>query len=387
MTPRLAMRRWIWPDAAARAIRLALLACGLLLALPLPAETSEEELEALGDKAIIGGLATSRIIIPVPLVTPQLGAGLGVGAAWFYTPSGSARPWVTGVGAIATTNGSWGLGGTHRMTLGGDRVRVDLTAATGRLNTQFFGVGGEAGQENDGVGITQTPMLFQGQVTTRIADNLFMGGRLRFLDMETRVRDGQVVPPGTELDDIEEDRRVVALGPVLALDLTDGSLNPRTGTKINGQWLFSLPGLGSDSSFSKANLTANHYVDVDERTVAAFRAALCAASEDTPFFELCLFGSSANLRGYPSGQFRDRASWAVQGEWRRHLGGRWGVVAFAGIGGVAPSLGALGSSTLLPAAGGGIRFEVSREYRVNLRLDGAVGRDSQAIYLSIGEAF
>jgi len=363
-------------------------ACIALFAAPqASAESADDEIEAIGDKAIQSRRASSRIIIPVPLATPQLGAGLLLGTAWFYSPAASSRPWVTGVGGLATSNGSWGLAGTHRMTLGGDRFRVDLTAGTGRLNTQFYGVGGEAGQENNGIGISQTPMLLQAQATTRIVENLFIGGRLRFLDMETRVRDESEVPPETDTDDIEEDRRVVALGPVFAFDRTDGSLNPRAGTKVNGQWLFSLPGLGSDSAYSKANLTANHYVDVSERTVVAVRGALCAASQDTPFFDLCLFGSSANLRGYPSGQFRDRASWAVQGEWRRRVGGKFGVVAFAGIGGVAPDLGSLGDSTLLPAAGAGIRYELSREYGVNLRLDGAVGRNSQAIYVSIGEAF
>jgi hypothetical protein len=273
------------------------------------------------------------------------------------------------------------------MSLGEDRFRIDVTAAYGHFNTQFFGVGGEAGQDNDPVAITQTPILFQGQATMRIIPNLFVGGRLRFLDMSTVVRDGEVVPPQLAIEDIEEERRIVAIGPVFNLDLTDGSLNPRSGTTLNGQWLFALPGLGSDNAYNKANLTVNHYVDVDENTVVGFRGSLCAASKDAPFFDLCLFGSSSNLRGYANGQFRDRASWAVQTEWRRHLRGKFGVVAFAGLGGVAPGLGSIGKSILLPAAGGGIRYEVSREYRVNVRLDAAVGRDSRAIHLSLGEAF
>jgi hemolysin activation/secretion protein len=221
----------------------------------------------------------------------------------------------------------------------------------------------------------------------RIIPNLFVGGRFRFVDMATVVRDDAVIPPDVDINDIEEERRIVAIGPVFNLDLTDGSLNPRSGTTVNGQWLFALPGLGSDTAYDKANFTVNHFVDVNDKTVVAFRGSLCAASTDAPFFDLCLFGSSSNLRGYSSGQYRDRASWAVQTEWRRHLGGRFGVVAFAGIGGVAPGLGSIGHSALLPAAGGGVRYEVSSEYRINVRLDVAVGIDSSAIHLSLGEAF
>jgi hypothetical protein len=370
-------------------IRMRLMA-GLAMAMAASAtsaETPDDEVETIAYRAELMGRATNRVIVPVPLAGPQIGAGLALGAVWFYSPAAASRPWTTGVAALATSNGSRGVGGRHSMSLGRDRFRVDVTAAYGDFNTQFFGVGADAGQDNDPVPITQTPILFQGQGTMRIIPNLFVGGRLRFLDMRTVVRDEAVIPPELSLEDIEEERRIVAIGPVFNLDLTDGSLNPRSGTTLAGQWLFALPGLGSDNAYNKANLTVNHYVDVDERTVVGFRGSLCAASADAPFFDLCLFGSSSNLRGYANGQFRDRASWAVQTEWRRHLRGKFGVVAFAGIGGVAPGLGSIGQSILLPAAGGGIRYEVSREYRVNVRLDAAVGRDSSAIHLSLGEAF
>lgn len=351
------------------------------------AQTPDDEVESLTDRAELASRATNRVLVPVPLAGPQLGIGLGLGAVWFYSPSASSRPWTTGAAGLVTSNGSVGIGGRHSMSLGGDRFRVDLTAAYGDFNTQFFGVGGDAGQDNDPVSITQTPILFQGQAVMRVIPNLFVGGRLRFLDMTTVVRDDAVVPPGLDIDDIEEERGIVAIGPVFNLDRTDGSLNPRAGSTVNGQWLFAIPGLGSDNAYDKANFTVNHFVDVNEKTVVAFRGSLCAASADAPFFDLCLFGSSSNLRGYANGQYRDRTSWAVQTEWRRHLGGKFGVVAFAGIGGVASGLGAIGQSTVLPAAGGGVRYEVSREYRVNIRLDAAVGRDSRAIHLSLGEAF
>jgi hypothetical protein len=376
-----------WMHAGTNTLSCALAAALVLVAVPLPAQTPDDEVETIAERAELAARSVNRVIVPVPLAGPQLGAGLALGAVWFYSPVPEARPWTTGVAGLATTNGSLGVGGRHSMSLARDRFRGDITAAYGSFNTRFFGVGGEAGQDNNGVPINQTPILVQGQATMRIIPNLFVGGRLRFLDMSTVVRDDAVLPPGLSLADIEEERRIVALGPVFNLDLTDGSLNPRSGSSFNGQWLFALPGLGSDNAYNKANFTVNHYVDVNERTVVAFRGSLCAASKEAPFFDLCLFGSSSNLRGYANGQFRDRASWAVQTEWRRRLGGRFGVVAFAGIGGVAPGLGNVGQSTLLPAAGGGVRYEVSADYRINIRLDAAVGRDSRAIHLSLGEAF
>lgn len=361
-------------------------ATALSVAQPLWADPPDDGIETAADQVELAARASSRIIVPVPLAGPQLGFGVALGAVWFYAPAANSRPWTTGVAVLTTTNGSYGVGGKHSMTLGGDDYRLDFTVGYAHLNTVYYGVGSEAGHDNVPVPITQTPILFQGQATRRVIPRLYVGGRVRVLDMSTVVRDTAALAP-VDGSAVTDRRRVVALGPVVSLDMTDGSLNPRAGSTVNGQWLFAVPALGSDNAYNKANLTVNHYVDVNAKTVVAFRGSLCSASADAPFFELCQYGSSSNLRGYANGQYRDHASWTLQTEWRRQLAGRFGVVAFAGIGGIARGLGAIGSSTILPGAGGGVRYEVSREYRVNIRLDAATGKDSRAINLSLGEAF
>jgi hypothetical protein len=63
------------------------------------------------------------------------------------------------------------------------------------------------------------------------------------------------------------------------------------------------------------------------------------------------------------------------------------MVAFGGIGQVAPDLNELNSDDILGSAGLGIRFMPSKEAGVNLSLDYARGEDSYAWYFRIGEAF
>jgi len=119
----------------------------------------------------------------------------------------------------------------------------------------------------------------------------------------------------------------------------------------------------------------------------AARLSACAVSQGSPFYDICLYGASSDLRGYEAGRFRDRASWAGQAEIRHRLKGRFGVAAFAGVGGIAPSFNELGDSTVLPAVGAGLRWQASKETPINLRIDFAVGRNSNALYVSVGEAF
>jgi outer membrane translocation and assembly module TamA len=87
------------------------------------------------------------------------------------------------------------------------------------------------------------------------------------------------------------------------------------------------------------------------------------------------------------GRYRDRAMWTAQIEWRQQMSDRFGGVLFGGIGGIGDSLGDLDHGKFLPAVGMGLRYKASPETGTNLRLDIAMGRDSQAIYFGIGEAF
>ena len=78
---------------------------------------------------------------------------------------------------------------------------------------------------------------------------------------------------------------------------------------------------------------------------------------------------------------------ATQVELRQHLIWRLGAVAFAGVGGVAPTLSELSGAQALPSAGFGLRLQPTPKIPVNLAVDYAWGRGSQGLYLSVGEAF
>jgi hypothetical protein len=57
------------------------------------------------------------------------------------------------------------------------------------------------------------------------------------------------------------------------------------------------------------------------------------------------------------------------------------------VGQVAPQVDEIKFDDLLPSGGIGIRFMASEEERVNLSIDYARGRDSDAWYFRIGESF
>jgi len=122
--------------------------------------------------------------------------------------------------------------------------------------------------------------------------------------------------------------------------------------------------------------------------VLAYNLFVCGTGGDPPFYGNCIYGANNELRGYTAAQYLDRYMFATQLEYRLSLLRRFGVVGFGGVGEVmAGGSQILRSNSLLPAGGGGLRFQVSKKYRVNLRADFARGRDMWTWGMGVGEAF
>ena len=144
--------------------------------------------------------------------------------------------------------------------------------------------------------------------------------------------------------------------------------------------------LGGDFDAETFMVNLNRYIPFRENDVLALRGYFRTTSGDAPFFIKSTFGGSTDLRGYPSGRYRDNAMYALQGEYRWSVSNRWILTGFVGVGEVAPDVGEFGDN-FLPAAGVGARFVVSDKHRVSLSFDVAQGKDGTEYYVGIGEAF
>ena len=144
--------------------------------------------------------------------------------------------------------------------------------------------------------------------------------------------------------------------------------------------------LGSDFDAETLKLAVNHYRTLRERDVLAIRGMVRVTNGNAPFFLKSSFGGRTDLRGYPSGRFRDRMMYAVQSEYRWQVSDRWLLTGFAGFGEVAYSFSDMGED-FLPAAGIGARFMLSAKHEVGLSTDIAVGKDGAEFYFGVGEAF
>lgn len=351
------------------------------------AQDSGTPVEELKEQAEAASAATEQLILPIPLSNPTLGTGLAVAIVRIYEPKNAGKPWITGAGAMYTSNDDRAIAGFHSMALDQDRFRFSVLGGYASLPLRFYGVGADAGDRGLAINIQQDVLGGRVEGLARVGHNFYAGVRFRVQNVKTRIRTDPDGSSAIDIPPVELRSTIVSAGPSIILDRTDAPFNPRNGLLVEAHWMLGLPFLGSDFGHSAATASANLYRALNDRTGLAGRVSVCAAGREAPYYDLCNYGQSNDLRGYLNGQYRDRASWAAQVELRQHLWRRIGGVAFAGIGGIAPSLGRVGDTTLLPAGGVGLRYQLSKQYGINARVDLAFGKNSHAIYFAVGEAF
>ena len=326
------------------------------------------------------------LVVPIPVINPTVGNGAVLVGALFYQPVKRDRQWVSGVGVLYTSNKDWALALAQQADLFDGRMRLAAFTGYGSFNLNFFGIGQSAGLDGRSIRLNEKGGVAIANALYRVAGNFYLGARYRFLLVNTSLAE-PLFPNHPLLPDAQFKTQISGLGPSFEYDTRNNEFTPRHGIYINGQWLFDGGGLGSDFNYNKVTVAGNYYTSLDAKTVLALHASLCNSSNDAPFYDLCFFGSQHDLRGYEAGQYRDHSMFAVQGELRRALFWRFGVVGFAGLGAVAPSISELGQADPLPSVGVGLRFQPSKHIPVNVSVDYAWGKKSSGLYLYMGEAF
>ncbi len=336
-----------------------------------------------------GGL--QFIVLPIPISSPSIGTGLSVVGAVLFRTDDESKPSFVGIGAGYLDSGTWGVAFSHSTYFAKDRYRADTMFGLVEVNYDFFGVGNEAGDSGRSIMLDQRIWGGNGQFYRRVFPNLYLGAQLWYYDITTTFPLTELMNLFPDLEPLELQMRNVGIGALLNYDSRNSRFKPQNGMLADLVVNYGRTDLGRNSHFSddyqKVLAIANRYVGLSEKDTLAFRASLCRVWGRAPLFDICLFGTNNDLRGYSGGQYRDTAMFAVQVEYRRDLFWRLGATIFAGVGSVAPDFGSFRGDDLLPAGGAGLRFLVSESYGVNVSVDYARGKDSDAIYVRIGEAF
>jgi hypothetical protein len=342
-------------------------------------EQAEAAAQALGEKRFF--------VMPVPISNPTIGSGLGAATMYLFQGGENAPPSSVTIGALWANSKSWAGGGGVNVHFKNDTYRLLGWLGYFDVNLKFFGIGHGSGDQGRSIDIAQKGPYLGPRFLRRIGDGLYLGLQYRLMTVTTTFPDLPEWIPG---DILRDGIKITSsgLGPVLEYDSRDNQFNPFSGSYLEVTSNFAREALGSDRDYEQYDARFNLYTVLGNDAILAWRATACSTGGDVPFYDLCVVGGGGDeIRGYVGGQYRDGVSLSTQLEYRWRFHGKWGMVAFAGVGQIAPGFGDLRTDNLLPSYGVGARFMVSEEQRINLGVDYARGRGSSAWYFRISEAF
>jgi hypothetical protein len=330
------------------------------------------------------------VVAPLPISSPAVGSGIVPVLGYifpFSTNDKVSPPSTIGAAGLITNNGSRGFAVGGQLFLKQNTYEITSGYVHGNVDYNIYGNGIAS---NLKLPLQQTGQAFFGEVLRRVGWKIFVGPR--FITGRSFVtivpNSGSLVPIPPE---VGLHSNLTAIGARVTRDTRPNHFYPLSGTFFTFTSDFFSQALDSKYSFQSYRSEFDKYWSLSEKQVIAYDAYFCGTGGAPPFYGNCIYGTSNELRGYTAGKYFTRYSLATQLEYRLVLPKRFGLVVFGGLGGTIPGgsqlLQRVQSGRFLPAGGGGLRYELSKKYHVNLRADIAQGRDGHTFGLGVGEAF
>ena len=318
---------------------------------------------------------------PIPLSSPTFGTGLVAAGAYFYPQNAEQKASqpasFTGAAAAYTNNDSWAAGVGQQNYWDEDSWR--FTGVAGYADFKFD-LRDPATEGNTGLDWNVRGGFIQGVLSRSIVGDWYLGGLLRYLDIEqdfdTSLPDGDY--------GIDSRIKSAGAGVIAEHDTRDVPTNAYTGRRFMAKAIFSTADGVEKENYQGYYIRLRSYHQLKQApVVVAWDVNACVKSGEIPLWDTCRI----NLRGFPLTDYLGKKSVSGQVEGRWRVWKRWGLVAFAGVGHITNSFSDQGENEYVPSFGGGVRWMVLQSKRVNVRVDYAVSKDSDALYLGVAEAF
>ena len=251
---------------------------------------------------------------------------------------------------------------------------------------KFFGIGNATPDEAE-EDYTPQILRFRADVQYQMVKHLFAGIRYNLIDYRILVyQQGKTLEKRTTPG--SNGGTLSGLGMVLKWDTRDNVFSPSNGRLFELSTLSFQKPFGSQFTYNVLTVDLRQYYNVLDHQDIAVQLFGGFSNGNPPFQYMQRLGGEKLMRGYLEGRYLDRNYITLQAEYRVQVWWRFGAVVFAGLGDVAPSVSAFRLDHFKTSKGFGIRYAVSREEKLNIRMDLGFGQNGNAgFYLTAAEAF
>lgn len=329
------------------------------------------------DFSVIGG----------PFYDKTSGLGIGICGSGLYhlQPSNPSLPHSNiSLALRATTKGMFSLDAEGENYLSDDRFRADYKVELTTFRTEFWGIGyAQNDVDANSSFYTRNQLLATGNFLTRLAPGLYLGPTLFYSLYYADKRDARA---DSLLGNHPHHTSTMGIGLALRYDTRDNALDPHHGMKLNIEQRIQPSCFGNSSTFCTTEMEWCAFTPLWKGCVLGGEIhTLINCGREIPWTEFAQVEGSQRMRGYYEARYRDRNIVEAQLEFRQHIKGRSGVVAWVGFANVFRDTHTWQFRQTLPNGGFGYRWRFKPG--VNVRLDLGFTRKGPGFIFSINEAF
>jgi len=288
--------------------------------------------------------------------------------------------------AYYSTNGSYKAALTPVIYMNEDKVYATMPVSVGHFVDKFWGIGNQA-PDTDNANYTRDELAVS--FTLQLPPVWFSADRAGIVfDYSDTQIDDENSNSFLVNDEVvgSNGGQLIGIGTDLVWDTRDHKFFPNSGAYQYFK-LVVYPDVG-DFTFYNVELDVRHFHGFSPNHVLAGNLYFATAVGEVPFYKLPALGGQNRMRGYFYGRYRDNVYSVLQMEYRQFVWRKFGFVAFAGIGDVAPNLLKFRIDEMKLSGGVGLRYLFNKEQKVNLRVDLGIGEDGNTgIYFGLEEAF
>lgn len=325
-----------------------------------------------------------NMLFPAISSAPETSLAFGVTSMRLFHSDSTARISRISASAIYTLDKQYTIEGDVLIYTAHNQWLLKGGLDYGKFPAYFFGIGDKTLNQNKTLLSYQN---FKGDfaILKKLVPHTYLGVKAAYSNYYQVAAESGFAPLPGNLTGVHGGT-TTGIGLTAIFDNRDHPISARRGWYAEFSFITNEESLGSEYQYTSFDADLRKFVELRPGSVLAFQAISSFKSGTVPFLQLACLGGGNMMRGIYAGRYRDNDLVAAQVEFRQQIAQRWGFVLFGGAGKVGYDLNDLNTDRLQNSIGAGIRRVLSKNDRVNLRMDLGFGNGQANFYVNIGEA-
>ncbi|MBI4893828.1 MAG: BamA/TamA family outer membrane protein [Acidobacteria bacterium] len=321
--------------------------------------------------------------LAMPVTEPAIGYGIAGGPV-FLRPNtdagaqGFARPDISVLGGLYTSNHTWGVAALDSSKWKNDRIETIFGAGHASVNLKYALEGG--GQAELGYNLTMSGGIAKAKF--KMGNSKLYGG-IRYLFLETSATAASGIFPGLAPKGLGRTNRLAGPAASLTFDSRNNILTPTRGLYSESTYSYFDPSFGGTINFQRFDQTALAFVPLHPRWTLGIRGEAAFSFGDPVFYARPF----VSLRGVPAMRYQRQNMLQTEWELRWQFWKRFSAVGFGGVGTVWNAHESRRGRETVAAGGMGFRYELARKFGLHYGVDVAHGPQGYAFYFVFGSAW